>query len=50
MKTKEKNYSRKKNVVVASFLRRSRMPSGGETWVKKSASDEVLGLLKKFAH
>jgi hypothetical protein len=29
-KTKKKNYSRRKKVHIASFLRRSRMPSGGE--------------------
>jgi hypothetical protein len=30
-KTKGKNYSQKKNVPTASFLRRSRTPSEGET-------------------
>jgi hypothetical protein len=29
-RTKKKNYSRRKKVHVASFLRKSRMPSGGE--------------------
>jgi hypothetical protein len=38
-KIRKKNYSRRKKVPIASFLRRSRTPSGGEAWIKKSASD-----------
>jgi hypothetical protein len=52
-KTKQKekkNYSRRKNVPMASFLRRSRTPFGGETCVKKLASEEVTSLSKKLAH
>jgi hypothetical protein len=41
---------RKKKISVASFLRRSRTPSGEETWVKKSAFDETPSLTKKSEH
>jgi hypothetical protein len=49
-KAKKKNYSLRKKVHVASFLRRSWTPSGGEAWVKKSASDEALNLANTFVH
>jgi hypothetical protein len=49
-KIKRKYYSRRKKVLIASFLRRSRRPYRGETWVKKSISDEAPSLANKFAH
>jgi hypothetical protein len=47
---KKKYYSRRKKVHIVLFLKKSWTPYGGETWVRKSAYEEVSSLANKSTH